>query len=158
MLLHSHSGVALMSPLVSHSVTTTLALPLHQGPFAKYPSPEPTEMHSPKILALGSPMWCLLSSLRHETQCWFVATWHWVLLVLRLLGPAAWSAVLHVRGEAPLPQSMAGQEERLLLAARQHILHCLQYYAPAVRHAPHGRNVPEEMNRILLLKVLCQVH
>ena len=115
-------------------------------------------MHNPKIQALGSPMWWLLSSLRHEAQCWFAAAWHRVLSVLRLLlGPAAWWAALHVRGEAPRPQSQAGQEERLLLAARQHILHCLQYYAPAVRPAPHGRNVPEEMNRILLLKVLRQV-
>lgn len=66
----SHSSIALMLQLVSHSLTTTLALPLHRGPFAKYPSPQPTEMHCPQIQALGSPTWWLLSSLRHEAQCW----------------------------------------------------------------------------------------
>jgi len=56
------------------------------------------------------------------------------------------------------PSTGASQEERWPLATRQHILHCLKYCVPTACPVQYETNLPEEMNRILLLKVVCRVH
>lgn len=57
-----------------------------------------------------------------------------------------------------IPSVRACQEKRQLLATCQHILHCLKYCVPTTCPVWYETNLPEEMNRILLLKFLRQVH
>lgn len=67
--------------------------------------------------------------------------------------PACRSEVGH--STLPATSSLSSQEERQLLATHQHILHCLKYCVPTACPVQYETNLPEEMNRILLLKVLC---
>lgn len=122
------------------------------------------------------------SLLRHATWSWLAGVWYlagplaslrlfpngvkanrppWDPRILQDTNLAALPAgALHQTAfcQPRAPHPRARQKEVQPLAIHQHILHCLKCSVLATCPVCYETNLMEEMNGILLLKVLCQVY